>query len=160
MPDVFTATGAKAFIAPSQATTPSNAAAYAALTWTEITLLRSIGDYGDESSIINAPVLGDARVRKAKGSRDAGTSPLVLYPLATDDGQMALVAAEATNLFYPIKIELPNKLNATGTNQLDYFMALVASKRKSVGENDNVVTETYSLGLNSAVTTVAPTAGA
>ena len=158
MPDVVTATGAKVYIAPSQTTAPANAAAYAALTWTEITLVRSIGPYGDEASIINAPVLGDARVRKAKGSRDAGNSELVVYPLATDAGQSALIAAEATNFDYPIKVELPTKLAAAGTNGIDYFMAKVGSKRRTVGENDNVITDTFSLPVVSAITSVAPTA--
>lgn len=158
MPDIFTATGSKVFIAPAQETTPANASAYAALTWTEITLVQSIGEYGDASSTVTAAVLGDSRIRKAKGARDAGDTPLVVYPKATDTGQQALIAAEATNFRYPIKVELPNKLAAAGQNQLDYFMALVMSKRKTVGTNDNVVTESYGLAADSAVTTVPPTA--
>jgi hypothetical protein len=157
MADVFTATGAKVFIAPSQATTPANAAAYAALTWTEITMLESIGEYGDQSTVVTAAVIGDGRMRKAKGARDAGETPLVVFPIYADAGQAALIAAEATYSLYPIKIVLPNRLSSGGTDQIDYFMALVTSKRKNVGANDNIVRETHTLAVNSAITTTAPT---
>jgi hypothetical protein len=157
--DVFTATGAKVFIAPAQDTEPANAAAYAGLVWTEVGLLESIGDYGDQSSIVSAAVIGDGRQRKAKGARDAGETPLVVFPKGSDAGQQALIAAEATYLTFPIKVELPNKLNATGTNQLDYFMALVTSKRMGIGGNDNIVRQTFTLAVNTKITTTAPTAG-
>ena len=156
--DVFTATGAKVFIAPSQATTPANAAAYALLTWTEITFLESIGEYGDSSSIVTAAVLGDGRMRKAKGARDAGEMPIVSFPKGDDPGQLALIAAEGTYNFYPFKVELPNKLTSpAGANELNYFMGLVTSKRRNVGANDNIVRDTYNIAVNSAITYVLPT---
>jgi hypothetical protein len=160
MADVFTATGTKLFIAPSQATTPANAAAYAALSWTEVTLLENIGEYGDQSSIITAAVIGDGRMRKAKGARDAGEFPIVAFPKYTDAGQAAHIAAEATYNTYPIKVELPNKLNATGTNELNYFEALITSKRRNVGGNDNIVRDTFNAAVNTAITVTAPTSGA
>jgi hypothetical protein len=153
MPEIFTATGSKVYIAPSQTTTPANAAAYAALTWTEVKFLESIGEYGDSSSIITAAVIGDGRMRKAKGARDAGEMQLVMFMQApTDPGQQAMIAAEGTYNIYPIKVELPNKLTAGGTNELNYMMALVTSKRKNVGGNDNVVRDTFNLAVNSAIT--------
>jgi hypothetical protein len=156
--DVFTATGAKLFIAPAQATTPANAAAYALLTWTEVTFLESLGEYGDSSSIVTAAVLGDGRMRKAKGARDAGEFPVVAFPKGDDPGQLAMIAAEGTYSFYPFKVELPNKLTAPGgTNELNYFMGLVTSKRRNVGANDNIVRDTYTVAVNSAVTYVLPT---
>lgn len=157
MPDVFTATGAKVHIAPSQATTPANAAAYAALTWTEITLLESIGEYGDQSSIVTAAVLGDGRMRKAKGARDAGEATLVVFPLGSDAGQAALIVAEGLYAFYPFKVTLPNRLTGGGTDEINYFMALVTSKRRNVGENDHIVRDTFALAVNSAVTVTAAT---
>ena len=158
MADVFTATGAKLFIAPSQATIPADAAAYAALTWTEVQLLESIGEYGDSSSIITAAVLGDGRMRKAKGARDAGEMAVVGFPKTNDPGQLAIEAAEGTYNTYPIKVELPNKLTSPGgANEMNYFMALVTSKRTNVGANDNIVRRTWNMAVNSAITVSLPT---
>jgi hypothetical protein len=155
--DVFTATGAKVFIAPAQPTIPVDAAAYAALTWTEITLLESIGEYGDQSSVVTAAVLGDGRMRKAKGARDAGEASIVAFPKATDPGQLAIIAAESTYNLYPIKVVLPNRLVAGGTDEINYFMGLVTSKRRNIGANDNIVRDTYGIAVNSAITYVLPT---
>lgn len=152
---VFTATGTQVFIAPSQATTPADATAYAALTWTEITFVESIGGYGDKSPIITSAVLGDGRMRKAKGARDAGDIQLVVYPTPGDAGQLALIAAEATYNLYPLKLVLPNKLTSGGTNEINYMMALVHSKDRNIGGNDNIVKDTFGAAINSAITVVA-----
>lgn len=157
MADVFTATGAKVFIAPAQASTPANAAGYAALTWTEIGLLETIGEYGDASSIITAAVLGDGRMRKAKGARDAGELTLTIFPKGSDTGQAALIAAEATYNTYPFKVVLPNRLSGGGTDEINYMMGLVTSKRRNVGGNDNIVRDSFAVAVNSAITEVAAT---
>jgi hypothetical protein len=160
MSDVFTATGTKIYIGPSVLNTTDTPTEFAALTWTEITLVESIGEYGDSSSSVTAAVLGDGRMRKAKGSRDAGNMDLVVFPAPDDAGQQALIAAEATYSNFAFKIVLPNRLNATGTDQIDYFRALVMSKRLNVGGNDNIVRQTFSMGVNSAIATTPATAGA
>ncbi len=157
MAAIFTATGTKLFVAPSAATEPANAAAYAGLTWTEVGFIENIGDYGDQSSAVDFAVLGDGRVRKAKGARHAGALTVTCAHIADDVGQAALVAAEATYNNYPFKVELPNKLTTGGTNELQYFIGLVMSKRLNVGANDNVVRRTFEVGVNSKITEVAPT---
>ncbi len=159
MGNIRTPSGTKIYIGPSQATTPANASAYAALTWTEIGMVRSVPAYGDSASTVTGATVGDGRIRKAKGARDAGDAEIVVYPDPADTGQAALVAAEATNLYFPIKIVNPDRLNATGTDGIDYFMALITSKRGSGGENDTVVTRTFGCAVTSAITEVAPTAG-
>ena len=155
--NIFTATGARLYVAPSAAAEPANAAAYAALTYTEVTMIESIGEYGDESSSIDFAVLGDGRVRKAKGARNAGALAVTVAHIADDPGQLAIESAEATYLNYPIKVELPNKLTTSGTNEINYLYGLVMSKRLNVGGNDNVVRKTYNIGVNSKITTVLPT---
>lgn len=160
MGDIFTASGTKIFIGPSTATTPADAAAYAALTWTEVGLVETIGEYGDESSAVTFAALGDGRMRKGKGARDAGTLAVTVAHDPTDVGQQALEAAEGTNNNFVFKVVLPNRLTASGTDEINYFKGLVMSKRLNVGGNDNVVRRTFSIAVNSALTVVAPTAGA
>jgi len=160
MADIFTATGAKIFIGPSVLAATDTAAEFAALTWTEIGLVESIGEYGDESSAVTFNAIGDGRTRKAKGSRDAGTLAITCAHDATDVGQVAVVAAEATYNNFAFKVALPNRLNATGADEIDYFRGLVMSKRLNVGGNDNVVRINFSVGINSPIIVVPPTSGA
>ncbi len=157
MADVFTATGAKLFIGGSVTNTTDTTGEFAALTWVEITLLESIGEYGDESSIVSAAVIGDGRMRKAKGARDAGNMTIVAFPDSADAGQDAIIAAEATYNNYAFKVELPNKLTALGTNELNYLRGLVTSKRRNVGSNDNIVRDTYIVAVNSPIYVTDPT---
>jgi hypothetical protein len=159
MANLRTPSGTKLYIGPSQASPPANAAAYAGLAWTEVGMLRSAPSYGDSASIVSGAVIGDGRMRKAKGARDAGDTEIVVYPDPDDDGQAALVAAEGTNNYYAIKVVNPDRLNATGTDGIDYFMALITSKKGSGGENDTIVTRTFGCAVTSAITEVAPTAG-
>jgi hypothetical protein len=159
MAHLYTASGSKVYIAPSVVSAPADAAAYAGLTWTEIGFLSNIGEYGDEASLQTGSVVGDARVRKAKGARDAGTLTITVYPDPDDDGQAALIAAEGTNSNYPIKIVEPNRLDDDGTDGIDYMTVLVSSKRKTLGGNDTIVTRTFNAAINSSIVEVAPTAG-
>jgi tail tube protein len=156
--DIFTATGAKMFVAPSTTVALSDTLAeLEALTWTEVGLIESIGEYGDESSAVTFASLGDGRIRKAKGARDAGTLAVTCAHDFTDTGQLALVAGEGTNLNYPFKVELPNKLTGAGTNELNFFRGLIMSRRKNVGANDNVVRVVFNIGVNSQIYEKAPT---
>lgn len=144
MGDIFTATGAKFFVGRSVASTPANAAAYAALTgWTEVGLVESLGEYGDEATAVTFAALSDGRQRKGKGVRDAG--------------QQALDSAEATNNNFAFKVVLPNRLTTGGTDEVQYFKGLVMSKRLNVGANGNVVKRTFNIGVNSPLTTTLPT---
>jgi hypothetical protein len=151
--------GAKLFIAPAAQTTPADASAYAALTWTEVGLVETFGEYGDQSAAVNFTALGDARVRKGKGARDAGDLTITCGHDANDVGQQALVAAEGTPFRYPFKIQYPNKLNPTGTDEMHYFVGKVMSKRNGGAAVNDTVRRTFVVAIDSAITEVAPTAG-
>src|SRR5215207_8000947 len=156
----YVTSGAKIYIAPSATTEPANAAAYAALTWTEIANVRSYTPFGDSVNIINMPVVGDDRIRKAVGSKDSGNMTLTVYPDDTDAGQTALLAAVAnTGITYPFKIAMPNGSKATGggTVRIRYFLALAAGGQESLGANEDPVTEVYNLALTTKLTKVAAT---
>jgi|SRR5215213_4703616 len=157
MADIFTASGSKFSIAAAVTTEPASASAYSALTWTEVGMIESLGEYGDEAATIDFAVLGDGRVRKAKGASDAGNMAVTCAHIAGDVGQIAMVAAQLTKLTYPFKVELANKLTGGGTNEFNYFLGLVMSKRVNVGANDNVVRRTFSVAVTSKITESAPT---
>jgi hypothetical protein len=151
--------GAKLFIATgaNANSTPANAAAYAALTWTEVKEVESIGQYGDSSTEITFISLSDSRVRKLKGSRNAGNAEVVVANDPLDAGQLAVIAAEATKFTYNFKVEYLDKADANDTNSIDYFGAKVLGVAKNGGSADDVSKRTLTLGIDTGITEVPAT---
>lgn len=125
--------------------------AFEGITFTEVDLVESIGAFGDTAAQITFTALKDSRVRKAKGSRDAGTLEVTVARDPADPGQDALKAAEKTSFSYPIKIELNDKPTPSGDNSVFYFIAKVSSAPVNVGSVDEVIRISYTLDIDSAV---------
>jgi hypothetical protein len=157
MSQPYAATGTRVYIGSSVTDEPADAAAYAALSWTEIGDVESIGDFGDDAPIITASTLQDERVFKAKGPRDAGSLAITVLDKPDDTGQIAAIAAEGTRFNYPFKVVLPNRLTTGGADQIEYLIGLVSSKRLNVGDNQNIVRRVFTVAINSKITTVAAT---
>lgn len=155
MAEIITASGARIYIGNAAVTSAVDTLAEfeATSSWIEIGLVESLGEYGDESSTVTFAALGDGRVRKAKGARDAGVLALTVAHDPTDVGQVAIEAAEGTNNNYPFKVVLPDGPTPAYSDTIQYFRGLVMSKRLNVGTNDNVVRKTFNIGLNSEVYT-------
>jgi hypothetical protein len=155
MADLFTATGATFEIGPTAADTVDTASEFAALTpYVVVGLIESYGEIGDQSSIVTGAVVGDGRMRKAKGARDAGDFTVTCFHAGTDAGQLALIAGEATYLNYAFRITFPN---VGSTAEKQYFRGLITSKRVNIGANDNLVRDTFTIAVNSPIVVVAPT---
>src|SRR4051812_3717890 len=137
--DVTTASGTRVYIGSAATSTIDTIAEFEGISgWTEIGLVESVGEYGDQSNAVNFEVLGDGRVRHSKGARDAGTLALVCGHDPTDVGQSALEAAEATNNNYAFKVVLPDG-PAGYSDTIQYFRGMVMGKRKNVGNNENII---------------------
>ena len=141
--------------APTSA--PANAAAYAALTYTLINGVGSLGEAGTSVNMLNYDTWSDTVVDKAKGMQDAGTPELELARIATDAGQIALRAAALTNLSYAFKQEANDKLTGGGTNTIIYNYGLVAGPRRPNGRNEDFDLEVFTLAFRALETVVAPT---
>lgn len=122
--------------------------------WTEVANIESLGEFGDQANDVTFSALGDARVQHAKGARDAGQMPVVCAHDPLDVGQAAMEAAEATNFNFAFKVVLPDAPAAGYQSTYQYFRGLVQSRRKNVGTNDNVIRNTYNVGVNSELFTV------
>ncbi|WP_210482751.1 phage tail tube protein [Microvirga antarctica] len=152
---ITTATGTKIYIGPAVTDTTDTIPEFAALTpWVEITLVETYGEFGDESSAVTFAAVGDGRVRKAKGARDAGTLALTVGHDPLDVGQAAIDAAESTSNTYAFKVVLSDSPSDLYTDTVIYFRGLVMSKRKNVGGNDNVLRNTYNIGIDSPLHTI------
>lgn len=127
--------------------------------WTEIKEVETIGTFGDTAEVTTFTAIRDGRVRKLKGSRDAGNVEIVAGLDYADAGQLALVAAEKTRNNYAFKIEFPDA-PAGGTPSERYFVALVTTATEQPDGVNAVLKLNASLAINSNVVKVAAAAGA
>jgi hypothetical protein len=159
MGDIVTATGTRFWIGPITGPDVDTTTEFAALAWVEVGLVETYGEIGDEAAAVNFAAVGDGRVRKSKGARDAGTMALTVGHDPTDLGQMAMEAAEGTNKNYAFKMVLPDRPDEDGTDTVQYFRGLVMSRRRNIGGNDNVIRRTYAIAINTEIYEVPAAAG-
>ena len=154
MGDIVTASGTKVYVGPAVITANADSLAeFQAITaWVEIGLVESLGEFGDESADVSFAALGDGRTRHAKGARDAGTMAITVAHDPTDTGQAAIELAEQADDNYAFRVTLPDGPVGYSNTEL-YFRGLVRSRRKNVGTNDNVIRNTYNVGVNSEIFT-------
>src|SRR5690606_29390621 len=126
----------------------ANLAAYEAATWTEVKGIEDLGEFGDEAEVVKFTTLEDSRVRKLKGTSDAGAIELVVGRDAADAGQIALRAATKTRDPYGFKVELDDA-PAAGEPSMFYFAALVMSGRVQIGTANDVVKQAFNLEIDS-----------
>ena len=152
---ITTASGTQVFIGPSvtQAEADTLAEFEAMSGWTQIGEIESVGEFGDQANDVTFATLGDGRVRHAKGARDAGTMAIVCGHDPLDVGQAAVEQAEQTKLNFAFKVVLPDQPAAGYTNTVFYLRGLVASRRKNIGSNDNVIRNNYNVLVSSELFT-------
>jgi len=138
--------GAKFFIATvAQSTDLADAAAYAALTWTQVNGVGEHGETGLDTNILSYDGWDTSVRQKSKGTSDAGDPTVEVARDASDAGQDALRAAAATESYYAFKIEL----NDSGvTNPTTFFnRGLVTGPKHGHGRNEDFDLEVFTLGL-------------
>lgn len=126
-------------------------------TYIEVGEVEDLGEFGDESEAVTFASLSDSRVRKLKGTRDAGTIAVVCGADDSDVGQDAMVAAEASPLDFNFKVVLNDQLTISGSPSEHYFRGKVMSKRLNVGSANNVVRRNFNVGINSEIHVVPAT---
>lgn len=121
-------------------------------TYVEIGEIENLGELGDESNLVNFLAIGDARVRKLKGARDAGTMAVVCGRDPLDAGQAALRDAEQTKAKYNFKLVYADAASDLYTDTVAYFSALVSSQRAQLNGSDDVTKLMFNLAINTAIT--------
>ena len=152
---VVTASGTQVYIGPSVTQLESDTLVeYQAMSnWTLVGEVESVGEFGDQANDVTFASLGDARIRHAKGARDAGTMALVCGHDPLDTGQQAVDLAEQTKSNFAFRVVVPDAPALGYSNTTFYFRGLVASRRKNIGTNDNIIRVNYNVLLNSEVFT-------
>lgn len=121
--------------------------------WTEITPTESIGELGDQSNPITFASLGDARMLKLKGVRDAGTLQVTCGADEEDEGQLAMVAAEKTPFNYRFRIVYNDAPAENYSPTTDYFAGQVMSRSKNIADVNAVTRRTFAVGVNTPIYT-------
>lgn len=148
---ITTTAGAKLYIGGVRAEATDTLIEYEALIWVEVGEIENLGSLGDTSNPVNFTAIRDARVRKLKGTRDAGTQSLVIGRDPLNAGQQALIAAELTKFEYAFKVELDDARSVNHSTSKRYFGALVMGAREEYGTVDNVIKIMTDLAVNTAV---------
>ena len=154
MAELIPVAGAKIYIGDTTLDTKSTNFAesdFDAQSWTEIDGWELMGGIGDEAEMITTNLINRNRTLKQKGTRDAGTMENRFAILRDDAGQIALIAAEATNDNYAFKIEFDDSGGANPTTL--FFIGLVTNVREVGGEANTVQMMNGSIAINSNIVT-------
>lgn len=141
---VNTAAGATFAIGTKAVAT--DAASYALDTYVIVGEVESIGEFGDEVSAATFTALADRRVRKFKGTYDAGDLSLTVAFDSSDAGQVALANALADegSTDYNFKITFKD-------GDVFYLSGKVMSRRISAGSVDEIVKATINIAIGTKV---------
>lgn len=114
--------------------------------------IEDMGDFGDVANGITFTSLDDRRVRKFKGSFDAGNIGLTLGRDASDVGQASIRAAQATDFDHAFKITLNDGSSGSPSSPTTfYFRGKVMSYTTNIGNTDSIVRSTVDIAINSAI---------
>lgn len=133
---------------------------YAADTYVEVGEIEELGEFGDTFSSVTFTSLKDGRVRKYKGTADAGDMTLTVGLDNGDAGQAAVKTAhkDRSKGDYNLKVTL-NDGDATAVPPVlpttFYFRGKVMNNTVAPGAADNVVRRNITIGINSDVLEIA-----
>lgn len=160
---VFATAGALLYIGPGVVSPDQDIvlADYSTLAYVVVNNTTNLGSFGDTAQSVTSDEIGRGRTRKVKGTRNAGTMAVTCNNNATDPGQIAMHAAEATALDYAFKIVFPDQppsgSNPQGSTR--YFAAKVASDAENLAGANSFATVTFNLDIDSNIIKVPASSG-
>lgn len=116
--------------------------------WTEVDGFRQMGDLGEQPNTITTSLINRNRDKMMKGTRQVVTMENRFVIIDADAGQLACIAAEASDLDYAFKIVFES-----GAQRL--FSGVVISATEVNGEANTIRELAVSIGRNSNVVKVA-----
>jgi len=130
---------------------------YESDSYVEVGEVEDLGEFGDTAEEVTFTALADRRTRKFKGSFNAGTLTIITGSDPADSGQQALLAAFATDFDYNFKVTLNDELTLGGSPTTLFFSGKVMSKTRNVGQVNNIVRQTFMVGINTEILEVTAT---
>jgi hypothetical protein len=128
-------------------------AEFEALAYTAIGEIESVGDLGDTFQAVTFTALGDGRVRKLKGTADAGDLTVTVAFDSTDTGQDAMRTALASQSNqYAFRLQVADGSSGSpSAPSTQFFLGRVMSGSINVGDANNVVRQTFTIGIDSPI---------
>ena len=148
-------TAALSTLAIGTTTVANDQADYEADSYTSVGEVEDLGEFGDTAEEITFTSLANRRVRKFKGSFDAGSLSVTCGNDSADAGQAAMLAAFASDNDYNFRVQLNDTPVGGSTPTTLYFSGKVTSKPKNVGNVSNVVRQMFTVGINTEILEVA-----
>ena len=148
---IHTSTGCRLSIGPVAGTSIDTAEDFETLTYTEISQIQDLGEFGDVAEDLTFALVNDDRMHYRKGSVDGGVLPLVLSHDLEDEGQAALQAASASRSNYAFKIEFGGTPGVPPAEEVFFFRGRVLKYRTEVGGPDRVLSVSSEIAINSAI---------
>jgi hypothetical protein len=146
---IGTSAGTLVYISTT-ATTATTTSALAALTYTAIGKVESLGEIGPQAQDVTFTPLGGDDVQHLKGATDNGALTLTMAKDPLDAGQLALLAAAVSSnkLEYSIKIVESDGADANDTDTTTYVRGPVMGGRKTIGGSNDVTKRVFMVGIN------------
>lgn len=129
----------------------TDAAGFAALTYTTVGELTDIPEYGAETTVVTHDPLASGTTQKYKGQTNNGSSALSGALDADDAGQAIMISgAEGANklLTHSVKITLPD-------GAIHYYFGKIFSFKTSVGSANAIISFSSTFEIDSVVVRVA-----
>lgn len=141
------------------ATDIADKAAGEAITWIEIGRVVSFPDFGVSENTVSQDYVNTDVSQAQKGFVKGSTSDIMLGFDPTDAGQVALRAAAAGRLNWPLKLESSDSSNpVTTTNTVRYARCLINKANFAGGGGEEFDNETFPVTLNQIPVVVYPEA--
>ncbi len=134
---------------------------YEADTYVDVGEIEDLGEFGDTFNPVNFTALSNGRVRKYKGTADAGDMTMVVGLDNGDAGQRAVAVAhkDRSKGNYNIKVTL-NDGDPGATPPIlpttFYYGAKVTNNKVAAGSADNVVRRNITLSINTDILEILP----
>ena len=131
-------------------------ALYKADTYVDVGEIEDLGEFGDTFSSVTFTSLRDGRVRKYKGTADAGNMTMVVGFDSGDAGQKAVAVAhkDRSKGNYNVKVTL-NDGDTDATPAIlpttFYYGVKVMNNTVAAGQADNVVRRNVTLAINTDI---------
>ena len=143
MPDKLTNIGTTLSVSASLPAT-EDVAGYGALTFTEVTGVATVPEFGPEYEVVNHVDVKDGVTRKAHGGVDYGGGTVAYRVVEADSGQGILKTAIDGQDTISVKIERSSGL-------IEYFQGIVTSNRTSEASSGNTYTRSSAIQSTSAI---------
>jgi len=134
----------------------TNQGEYESDSYTLVGEVEDVSEFGDTFNAVNFTALSDGRVRKYKGTRDAGNVTLTIGMDVADAGQDALTAAleNSDSADYNFKVAFTDGDTVPSpdvTPTVVYFSGKVMSRRYGTGGADSIVKVSVDIAINSEI---------